>query len=134
MVHIISNCGEDIEAPYLGKKKQTTMKQHHLSQQQKEKIAHKLENKIRDAKQNLEVIKRTVFLSREIESAKSSIIRINKFKLFRSGSRKKLDLNREERKINEYTIWGELEKEILILDSTKMIISLEEELLEMRPN
>ena len=110
------------------------MKYHHLSQHQKDEKTYTLEKQIRDAKQDLEDIKQTVFLATEIEAAKSSIIGINKFKLFRSGSKKRLDLNRQERKINEYTIWGELEKEILILDSTKMIISLEEELLEMRPN
>ena len=110
------------------------MKYHHLSQQQKDEKTYTLEKQIRDAKQDLEDIKQTVFLATEIEAAKSSIIGINKFKLFRSGSKKRLDLNRQERKINEYTIWGELEKEVVLFDHAKIIIKLEEELSEILPS
>ena len=89
----------------------------------------KIENKLSAEEIKLEEIIQTIFLSAEIEGAHNAIVNLNKFKFLRMPSEKQRQIERQKRKIEQFTVWAEIEKNKSIFEIQFSISNLKQQLL-----
>jgi len=92
----------------------------------------KIENQLKETEKKLIEIKKTAYLTSEINASRSAMEEVQKFKLFRSSSEKQRQIENQQRKIDELIKWSEAEKNKDIKKQETKIAKLNSELLETK--